>query len=627
MNLNFKSLYLPLIILCMALFSGCSSSSPYARTEIAPPAGNTNAIENKNNIIDEKTTVVSSDRLKDSVTPLQADNEQVSFSDNNAELNQPSAESEEIAEPGDQDLIDNALEYCQAASEFLEQGDADSAIDSLDKAYSYILQVDGSDNPELLQQREDIRWTISKRIMEVYSTRFTAVNGNGKAIPLDMNSYVQKEIESFQGRERNFFVDAYARSGKYRPAIIKALKEAGFPEELSWLPLIESGFKVRAQSTARALGMWQFIASTGYRYGLKRDTWIDERMDPAKSTAAAIGYLSDLHSMFGDWKTVLAAYNCGEKRVLNEINRQKNSLLDDFWDLYQRLPNETARYVPRFLAVLHIIHDPAAYGFELPNLEQEDEYEEVTVNKQLSLATIAKSISVSDETLKSLNPELRQNATPKATYNLRLPVGKGEVLLANIHSIPSTVLAAYDKTDSSANTVHVVRSGDTLSSIAKRYRTSVKSIMSINGLKNQNVLKVGARLKIYSSRNTVISEANPSVSDSASAGGEVTRYVVKKGDSLYNIAQRYSTTVQSLKVLNGLSGSNLSVGQELVISPGVSTASAKEVETQKYRVKKGDYPASIAKKHNMDLYEFLKINGLTPASTIFPGQEVRVAME
>jgi len=626
MNLNFRPLYLPLFILCVVLFSGCSSSSPYSRTGITGPAEKTKTTENKNSLVDEKATGVSSDTLKDSLTPLQTDNEQVSLSDENEELDQQPADSEDVAEPGDQDLIDSALEYCQAASEFLEQGDADNAIDSLDKAYSYILKVDGTDNPELLQQREDIRLTISKRIMEVYSTRYTAVNGNGKAIPLDMNSYVQKEIESFQGRERNFFLDSYARSGKYRPAIVKALKAAGFPEELSWLPLIESGFKVRAISTARALGMWQFIASTGYRYGLKRDTWIDERMDPAKSTAAAIGYMSDLHNMFGDWKTVLAAYNCGEKRVLNEINRQKNSLLDDFWDLYQRLPNETARYVPRFLAVLHIIHDPAAYGFTLPSLEQEDEYEEVTVNKQLSLATIAKSISVSDETLKSLNPELRQNATPKATYNLRLPVGKGEVLLANLSNIPSTVLAAYDNSDSSTNTVHVVRSGDTLSSIANKYRTSVKAIMSANGLKNANVLKVGARLKISSRRKTVIAEASPSVSNSASTG-EVTRYTVRKGDSLYNIAQRYSTTVQSLKLLNGLSGSKLSVGQELLLSPGVSTASSKDGETQKYTVRKGDYPAIIAKKHNMDLYEFLKLNGLTPASTIFPGQEVQVAME
>jgi membrane-bound lytic murein transglycosylase D len=625
MNLKVKPLYLPLIILCIALFSGCSSSSPYTKTEISVPAEKEKVIENKESTDNEKPSGNMPNLTDEASGPAVTDIDQGLSSINESAVQQESSDSAETAEPTDQELIDGALEYCQAASDFLEQGDADNAIDALDKAYSFMLKVDRTDNPELLQQREDIRLTISKRIMEVYSTRYTAGNGNGKAIPLDMNSYVQREIESFQGRERNFFLEAYARSGKYRPAIVKSLKEAGFPEELSWLPLIESGFKIRAQSSARALGMWQFIASTGYRYGLKRDTWIDERMDPAKSTAAAIGYLSDLHLMFGDWKTVLAAYNCGERRVLNEINRQKNSLLDDFWDLYQRLPNETARYVPRFLAVLHILHDPAAFGFELPKLEDEDEYEEVTVSKQLSLATIAKSIDVSDETLKSLNPELRQNATPKTTYNLKLPVGKGEVLLANIGNIPSTVLTAYEKTGSGTDTVHVVRSGDTLSSIAKQHRTSVKAIMNANGLKNENVLKVGTKLRLTTRNKTFIAEATQSNSE-LNSDGQATKYIVKKGDSLYNIAKRYSTTVQSLKVMNGLSGTSLSVGQELIISPGISTAS-KEGETQKYTVRKGDYPAIIAKKYNMDLYDFLKINGLTPASTIFPGQEVQVAAE
>jgi membrane-bound lytic murein transglycosylase D len=205
-------------------------------------------------------------------------------------------------------------------------------------------------------------------------------------------------------------------------------------------------------------------------------------------------------------------------------------------------------------------------------------------------------------------------------------LGKGEVLLANIANIPSTVLASYENSDST-NAVHVVRSGDTLSSIAKKYRTTVKAIMNANGLKNANNLKVGMRLRLYSRKKTVIADAAPSSASSNESQNEVTRYVVKKGDSLYNIAQRYGTTVQTLKVLNGLSGSNLSVGQELVLSPGISTASVKDGETKKYTVQEGDYPAMIAKKYNMDLYDFLKINGLTPSSTIFPGQEVQVAME
>jgi membrane-bound lytic murein transglycosylase D len=625
MKLTSNWLYLFLIVIFIMAVSGCSSSSPYTKSSLAKPVEPSNSKENHKNINNENaeklqgtTTTVSSNEA----TSQQAKSVQDAT---DAAASQNSVALKEVVEPTDQELIDNALEYCQTSSDFLERGDFDNAVDALDKAYSYILKVDGTGNPELLQQREDIRLTISKKITEAYSTRYTAVNGNHKAIPLDMNSEVQAAIDYFIRVKDSFFLDAYARSGKYRPAIVKALKQAGMPEELSWLPFIESGFKVKASSTARALGMWQFIASTGYRYGLKRDTWIDERMDPEKSTAAAIGYLSDLHQMFGDWTTVLAAYNCGERRVQNEIDRQKISYLDNFWDLYPKLPNETAFYVPKFLAVLHILNDPKKYGFELPPLENDEECEEVTIAKQLSLATISKSIDVDCSTLKTLNPELRQETTPKTPYNLKLPLGKGEVLLANLNDIPSTYLAVAEKSSRSSNVYHTVRSGDTLSAIAKKYKTSVKTIMSANGLKSQRTLKIGSKLKISTTKKTVVAEASGPETVSKSTG-EVTKYVVKKGDSLFNIAKRYNTSVQSLKVLNGLTDGTLSVGQEILLSPGIATAS-KDAETQKYTVRKGDYPYTIAKKYNMDLYDFLKLNGLSPGSTIFPGQEVQVTVE
>ena len=627
MKLKLKWLYLFFIILCLASSPGCSPVSSYTKMETVGPAEKEKVIENNKDIDNERPAENLSDLPNETSLPVVTDiNQDISSADEASIKSEAAGIPEGVEEPTDQDLIDSAIEYCQAASDFLEQGDADNAYDALDKAYSFILKVDGTDNPELSQQRDDIRLTISKRIIEIDdSTKRTAVNGNGKAIPLDMNSYVKNEIESFQGRERNFFLDAYTRSGRYRQDIVKALNDAGLPEDLSWLPLIESGFKNTAFSTARALGMWQFIASTGYRYGLKRDAWIDERMDPEKSTAAAIAYLSELHQMFGDWTTVLAAYNCGEKRVQREIDRQSVGYLDNFWDLYQRLPSETARYVPRFLAVLHIIHDPKAYGFELPQLENADQYEEVTISKQVSLATVAKTIDVEKSALKSLNPELRQDTTPKTSYNLKLPVGKGEILLANLSDIPAAVLAVSERNTYAANTYHTVRSGDTLSGIAKKYRTTVKAIMNANGLRSNSILRVGSKLKISTRKKTVAAEADRSDADSKS-DGQVSKHVVKKGDSLYNIAKRYNTTVQSLKVMNGLSNASLSVGQELIISPGISTVS-KDSETRKYTVQKGDYPAIIAKKYNMDLHDFLKINGLTPTSTIFPGQEVQVAVE
>ena len=199
-----------------------------------------------------------------------------------------------------QRALDEALYLCQVAQDFWQKGEFDNALETLDQAYSLILKVDSYDKPKLMWQKEDLRFMISKRILEIYASRNIVVNGDHKAIPMVMNRHVQAEIDLFKGAERNFFIQSYKRSGKYRPRIVKALKEAGLPVELSWLPLIESGFKVNAFSRARALGLWQFIPSTGYKFGLKRNKYIDERIDPVKSTKAAIEYLKELHKIFGN---------------------------------------------------------------------------------------------------------------------------------------------------------------------------------------------------------------------------------------------------------------------------------------------------------------------------------------
>lgn len=452
-----------------------------------------------------------------------------------------------------QNLLDTALDYYEAALEFWSEGSLERAIEALDEAYSLILEVD-TDNPKLIQQKEDMRFMISKRILEIYASRYTAVNGNHEAIPLVMNKYVEREIKLFQTSERKFFMEAYKRSGRYRGAIVKALKEAGLPEELSWLPLIESGFKVRALSRARALGLWQFIPSTGYKFGLKRDTWIDERLDPEKSTAAAIAYLRELHQIFGDWTTVLAAYNCGEVRVLKVIRDQKINYLDNFWDLYERLPSETVRYVPRFLAVLHILKDPEKYGFTLEEPDKPIPYEVVPIDKQVQLKAVAKKLEIPLKALSDLNPELRRQITPDTTYLLKVPKGKGEILLASLDEIPkwSPPRGAY--------VYHRVRKGETLSLIALRYRTSVEKIARANRIKRKHFIRVGQRLKIpigqRSGRKTIASaELLP--------GG---RYRIKKGDSLWLIAKKFNTDVKTLQQINDLKSTRLYVGQILKIT-------------------------------------------------------------
>ena len=525
------------------------------------------------------------------------------------------ASSENLV-PTNQELIDSALEFCQVATDYWEQGDLDNALDALDKAYSLILKVTTDGEPEVLQQKEDLRFTVSKRIIEVYASRSTVVNGSHNAIPLETNRHVDRALALFKGREKRFLLDSYRRSGKYRPHIVKELQAAGLPEELSWLPLIESGFKIRALSRARALGLWQFIASTGYKFGLKRNNWIDERMDPEKSTQAAIAYLKELHQIFGDWTTVLAAYNCGEGTVLKRIRTQRINYLDNFWDLYEKLPRETAFYVPKFIALLKILKEPEAYGITFPPVEDEIPREHITIHKQVHLKTVAKRLDVNYRTLYDLNAELRHHVTPKNSYSLKVPVGKGEILLANIDNIPVYRPPVPDYV------VYRVRPGDSLSVIAERHRTSVRAIMIVNGLSRKDYVKVGWKLKIPMKKG-YYPPAKRSYVQTTKFTGEIIHYRVRNGDSLWVIARRFKTTTKDIQTLNNLKSSLLKVGQVIKVPVG-RMASTKPENTQIYRVKKGDSPYKIAKRHQMNLSEFLKINNMTPRSTIFPGQKVHL---
>jgi membrane-bound lytic murein transglycosylase D len=342
-------------------------------------------------------------------------------------------------------------------------------------------------------------------------------------------------------------------------------------------------------------------------------------MDPKKSTKAAIAYLKELHQIFGDWTTALAAYNCGEGTVLRAIRTQKINYLDNFWDLYRKFPLETAFYVPKFLAVLHILNDPAAHGITLPPLDKEIESEEVAIEKQAHLKAVAKHIEVSYKELRDLNPELRYNFTPDTPYILNVPKGKGELLLAKIDDIPvwRPPVPAY--------VVHRVRRGESLSVIARRYGSSVRAIMAMNGLRRSRYIKSGWKLKIPT-KGTYASVKKPSSPAAVlTARGEFSEYVVRKGDSLWKIAGRYGTTTNTIQSVNQLNNTHLRIGQVLRIPKGVSVA--KDIKTRTYRVLKGDTPFLIAQKHQMGLSQLLSLNHLTPRSTIFPGQLLLVKAE
>ncbi len=513
-----------------------------------------------------------------------------------------------------QTSLDEALDFCQVSQDFWQKGELEKAIEALDQAYSLILNVDTYNNPKLIQQKEDLRFLISKRILEIYASRNIVVNGNHNAIPMVMNKHIEAELSRFtKGREKNFFINSYKRSGTYRPQIVEALKKAGLPVELSWIPLIESGFKPTALSKARALGLWQFIPSTGYKFGLKRDIYVDERLDPVKATKAAIAYLKELHQIFGDWATVLAAYNCGEGRVLRVIRSQNINYLDNFWDLYERLPQETARYVPKFLATLHIVKNPEKYGLDSISIDSPLEYETVTISRQVHLRDVGKKIGVSEKTLVALNPELRYKILPNEKYSLRVPPGNGKILLAKLDGIP------LSSRPQRAFVYHRVKPGETLSTIAKRYHSNVRRIARANNINKSNFIVAGKKLKIPQ-KGTIIYRSKQSVKKNYR---QTSTHVVKRGDSLWIIAKRYGTTTQKIQELNNLPTTNLHIGQVLKI-PGLSNETPSDDVLKIYQVKRGDSPFMIAQRYNMPLKRFLRINSLKPGSKIYPNQKLYV---
>lgn len=468
-----------------------------------------------------------------------------------------------------QNIMEEALELLEEADKLWAKGDVEETIDLLDEAYSLILEADG--DALIDQEKDDLRLLISRRIMTVYSSRQITANGKASEIQLLMNADVEKEIRSFQGIEREFFISSYQRSGMYKEIIVGELRKAGIPEELFWLPLVESGFKVSALSRARALGLWQFIPSTGYKFGLTRDEWVDERMDVLKSTQAAIAYLKELHAMFGDWLTVLAAYNCGEGRVLRVISRQHINYFDRFWDLYSQLPHETARYVPRFLATLHIIKNPGKYGFDLQAATDTSlRYETVKVNKTIKLIDVASKIDVPEDVINILNAELRYKTTPDREYELKIPKGSLQKFNLVYNDIPIAEKPNFNYVARPVPVVykqrpydyikHRVRPGETVASIAKKYKVSSQTILNANRISKKKKLINQVRfirIPVNSAGRAKIAARKKS--------GSLQTYKVKKGDSLSGIARRFNIPVSKLKKNNNIKNNSVQIGQTLKI--------------------------------------------------------------
>ena len=297
-------------------------------------------------------------------------------------------------------------------------------------------------------------------------------------------------INYFSKRGKPYFEKILARSGKYMPMIAKVLNGEGLPEELAYLALIESAFLTNSTSTQGAAGLWQFIPSTARLYGLRIDSWIDERRDPEKSTRAAAAYLKELHGYFGRWYLATAAYNAGQGAIDRAIQQ---SGAKDFWTLSQKaqLSEETRNFVPKFVAVAIVATNPEKYGFDNLQYESPLEYEGVEIRRSLRIGTLAEMAETDVSTIRGLNPALVGNATPPGndSFIVKLPVGKS-LLFANAYDAGSE--RALESTES---ITHEVKKGETLFSIARRYGQEASALMRFNGLTNAR-LYVGQQLKV-----------------------------------------------------------------------------------------------------------------------------------
>lgn len=401
-------------------------------------------------------------------------------------------------------------------------------------------------------------------------------------IPLNFNNKVRGFVDYFTIRNREYTKEVMQRTKLYFPIFEEALERHGLPPELKYLSIVESGLKTHARSRAAAVGLWQFISSTGTNYGLHQDWYIDERMDPYESTEAACRFMKQLHKTFGDWELALAAYNCGPGNVRKAIRR--SGYKKKFWEIYRYLPRETRSYVPQFVAVTYTFNFAEEHHFYV----QEDQweypmsYDTVHVSSFTNLKTVSKYLNLCEDDIRQLNPSIKHRALPDNTknYAVRFPTD----LVDTIRQNKSVILDSVAKTGRkeidylARNSVgstwgrtkvrYKVRSGDVIGAIAQTYGVRVKDIRTWNRLRS-NTIRIGQTLNIwvkpsYAKARPVPPKKEDLIVRDYKSGSVL--YKVQPGDTLWDISRKYNNlSVEKIKKLNNLKTNSIKPGQLLVI--------------------------------------------------------------
>jgi len=550
------------------------------------------------------------------------------------------AQAEEEYQAGQANYAAGHMEAAKAnfdhAFDILTQAPGGASSDErLQKEFDKI--VDGVNSLELVALRQGDGFTEQKSepapIDETNQITFP-VDPNLKAkaaeeirqmhsdLPLTMNDAVAGYINYFSSRGRGVLERALTRAGLYSDMIRRVLKEEGVPQDLIYLAEAESGFHPVALSHVGARGLWQFMASRARGYGLERNWWIDERQDPEKSTRAAARHLKDLYKEFGDWYLAMAAYNSGPLTVMQAVQRTGYA---DFWELYRRnvLPAETRNYVPIIIAVAIMAKNPAQYGLDQIVPDKPIPSDTVTINYPVDLRLVAECVDTSVTTLQELNPSLLRMTTPReGGFDLHLPAGTTEKFQAAIAAIPRDKRVWWR--------YHTVTEGETLASVARSYHTTSRSIAEANSLDGKE-LEAGTKL--------IIPVAAGRYVEAVAYSRRLTRYRVRRGDTLTSVAEDFGIPVVRLRRWNPRVGNKLRPGTVLYLhrplAPGegevVSThgrtkykrssklrtsASANNSGNKKilHKVRQGETLYSIANQYNTTVAALRRTNGKVAAN-------------